>query len=85
MMHKLEIIDVKSTLLNNIEEIYQLRIHNKTLIGKITKLKSTKKKEQSNVDIEGKLLDKEEEIQHLRNFNQELEKQVKKLKEEKRS
>ena len=60
-MHKLDIIAVKSKLSNNTIEIYELRNHNKTLIGKIKSLKGTKNTAQSNEDSEGKLLDKEEE------------------------
>ena len=69
-MHKLEITIVKSMLSNNTKEIYRLKNHNKTLIGKIRKLKSTKKTEQPMEDTKGKLLDKEEENQYLRKFNQ---------------
>ena len=53
-MHKLEITAVKSTLSDNTEEIYRLKNHNKTLIGKIRKLKGTKKTKQSSPDTKVK-------------------------------
>ena len=52
----MEITKVNNTLTSNTEEIYRLRNHNKVLVTKIKKLKSTKKE-----DIEGKFLEKQEE------------------------
>ena len=83
--HKLEITKVYNTLTSNTEEIYRLRNHNKLLVTKIKKLKSTKKVDNSNEDIEGKVLEKQEEYQCLLNINQELEKEIEKLKEDKKS
>ena len=68
--HKLEITKVYNTLTSNTEEIYRLRNHNKLLVTKNKKLKSTKKEENSNQDIEGKFLEKQEENQFLLNLNQ---------------
>ena len=81
----MEITKFFNTLISNTEEIYRLRNHNKILVTKIKKLKSTKKADNSKEDIEGKVLEKQEENQCLLNLNQELEKQVKKLKEDKKS
>ena len=44
---------VNNTLTSNTEEIYRLINHNKILVTKIKKLKSTKKADNSNEDIEG--------------------------------
>ena len=52
-------------ILNNNDEIFQLRNHNKTLVTKIKKLKNNWKWEQANEDIKEKLL-KKEEIFHLK-------------------
>ena len=79
----MDITKVYNTFTSNTEEIYQLRNHNKILVTKIKKLKSTKKADNLNEDIEGKLLEKQEENQFLLNINQELEKEIKKLKEDK--
>ena len=84
-MHKLEITKVNNTLTRNTEEIYRLKNHNKILVTKIKKLKSTKKEDKSNEYIKGKVLEKQEENQCLLNLNQELEKEIEKLKEEKNS
>ena len=73
-MHKWEITKVNNTLTSNTEEIYWLRNHNKLLVTKIKKLKSTKKADKSNEYIEGKVLEKQEENQCLLNLNKELEK-----------
>ena len=73
--HKLEIIKVYNTLTSNTEEIYRLRNHNKLLVMKIKKLKSTKKADNSNEDIERKVLEKQVENQCLINLNQEWEKE----------
>ena len=58
--HKLELTKVNKVLSSNSEEIFRLRNHNKTVVTKIKKLKSSWKTEQSTEDIEGKLLDKQE-------------------------
>ena len=81
----MEITKVYNTLTSNTEEIYRLRNHNKLLVTKIKKLKSTKKSDNSNEYIEGKVLEKQEENQFLLNVNQELEKEIEKFKEEKKS
>ena len=60
--HKLEITKFNNTLTSYIEEIYQLRNHNKKLVTKIKKLKSTKKVDNSNEDIEGKVLKNKKKI-----------------------
>ena len=73
-VNKLEIMKVNNILTSNTEEIYRLRNHNKILVTKINKLKSTKKEENSNEDIKRKSLKKQEENQCLLNLNQELEK-----------
>ena len=56
--HKLEPTKVNKVLSSNSEEIFILRNHNKTLVTKIKKLKSSRKTEKSTEDIEGKILDK---------------------------
>ena len=81
----MKITKVNNTLTRNTEEIYRLKNHNKILVTKIKKLKSTKKAYKSNEDIEGKVLEKQEENQCLLNLNQELEKEIEKLKEDKNS
>ena len=63
---------VNNILTSNTEEIYGLRNHNKILVTKIKKLKSTKKIDKSNEDIEGKVLEKQEENQCLLSLNKEL-------------
>ena len=81
-MHKLKITKVYNTLTSNTGEIYRLRNHNKILVTKIKKLKSTCKKESnSNKDIEGKVLEKQEENESLININKELKEQLKKHKD----
>ena len=80
----MEITKVNNTLTSNTEEIYRLRNHNKILVTKIKKLKSTKKEYNSNEDIKGKVPEKQEENQCLLNINQELEKEIEKLKEDKK-
>ena len=59
--HKLELTKVKKVLSSNTEEIFRLRNHNKTSIGKIKKLKNSSKREHSSEDLEGKILEKQEE------------------------
>ena len=76
----MEITKVNNTLISSIEEIYRLRNHNKLLVTKIKKLKSTKKADNSNEEIEGKVLEKQEENQCLLNLNKELKEQIKKFK-----
>ena len=56
--HKLELTKVNKVLSSNSEEIFRLRNHNKTLVTKVKKLKSSRKTNQSTKDIEGKHLDK---------------------------
>ena len=46
--HKLEIAIINGKLASNTEELFQLRIHNKTLLTKIKKLKNSRKMELSN-------------------------------------
>ena len=75
---------VNNILTSNTEDIYKLRNHNKILVTKIKKLKSTKKAYNSNEYIEGKVLEKQEENKCLLNLNQELDKQIEKLKEDKK-
>ena len=70
--HNLEITKVYNTLTSNTEEIYRLRNHNKLLIMKIKKLKSTMKAYKSNEDIKGKVLEKQEENHRPGNLNQDL-------------
>ena len=69
--HKLELTKVNKVLSSNSEEIFILRNHNKTLVTKIKKLKSSRKTEQSTEDIEGKLLDKQEENRCIRRHNED--------------
>ena len=59
--HKLELTKVNKILSSHAEEIFRLGNHNKTLVTKIKKLKSSRKTKQSTEYIEGKLLDKQEE------------------------
>ena len=79
MTHKLELTKVNKVLSSNTEEVFRLRNHNKTLITKIKKLKTSSKREHSGEDLEGRILEKQEENQCLNNCNQELENQIKKL------
>ena len=51
---------INDNLASNTEELFQLRIHNKTLLTKIKKLKHSRKTELSNEDLEGRILEKEE-------------------------
>ena len=81
----MEIKKINDNLASNTEELFQLRIHNKTLLTKIKKLKHSRKIELSNEDLEGRILEKEEENLRIRNLNQELEEQIEKLKEDKKS
>ena len=76
---------INGKLASNTEELFQLRIHNKTLLKKIKKLKNSRKMEPSNEDLKGRILKHQEENHHMRNLNQELEEQIKKLKEDKQS
>ena len=78
----MEITKVNNTLTSNTEEIYRLRNHNKILVMKIKKLKSTKKADKSNEFIEGKVVGKKEESQCFLNINKELKEQLKKRKDE---
>ena len=72
-------------LSSNSEEIFRLRNHNKTLVTKIKKLKSSRKTEQSMEDIEGKLLDKQEENHCIRRHNEDLKEQLKKSEDDRKS
>ena len=72
-------------LSSNIEEIFQLQNHNKTLITKIKKLKHSIKREQSSEGLKGRTLDKLEENQCLKNHNQEPENQINKSEIDKNS
>ena len=81
----MEITKVNNTLTSTSEEIYRLRNHNKILVTKIKKLKSTKKIDKSNEDIEGKVLEKQEENQCLLNLIKELKEQLKKRKDEEKT
>ena len=83
--YQLEIKKINDNLASNTEELFQLRIHNKTLLTKIKKLKHSRKIELSNEDLEGRILEKEEENRHLRNLNKKLEEQIEKLKDDKKS
>ena len=83
--HQRENKKISYNLASNTEELFWLRIHNKTLLTEIKKLNNSQKTEISNEDLEGRILEKEEENQHLRNLNQELEVQIENLKEDKRS
>ena len=71
-------------LSSNFEEIFRLRNHNKTLVTKIKKLKSSRKIDQS-TDIEGKLLDKQEENRSIRRHNEDLKEQLKKSEDHRKS
>ena len=81
----MEITKVYNTFTSNTKEIYRLRNHNKILVTKIKKLKSTKKADNSNEDIEGKVLENQEENQCLLNLNKELNEQLKKCKDEEKT
>ena len=70
--YELELTKVKKVLSSNSEEIFRLTNHNKTLVTKIKKLKSSRKTEQSTEDIEGKLLDKQEENCCIKRHNEDL-------------
>ena len=70
--HKLELTKVNKVLSSKSGEIFILRNHNKTLVTKIKKLKSSRKTEQSMEDIKGKLLDKQEENCCIRRHNEDL-------------
>ena len=83
--HKLEIAKLNGKLASNTEELFRLRIHNKTLLTKIKKLKNSQNLELSNEDLEGRIIKQQEENHHLRNINQELKEQIKKLKYDKQS
>ena len=72
--HKLEITKINKVLSSNIEELFRLRNHRKTLITKIKKWKHNHKKEQSNETLKGRVLENQEENQLLKNLTQELEK-----------
>jgi len=54
--HKLEIAKINGKLASNTEELFRLRIHNKTLLTKIKKLKNSRKMELFNEDLEGRIL-----------------------------
>ena len=85
-MHKLENKKINDNLASNTEELIQLRIHNKTLLTKIKKMKHSWKTEPSNEDLEGRILEKEEKLQLVRILNnEELDEQIEKLKEDKKS
>ena len=75
---------VNKVLSSNSEEIFRLRNHNKTLVTKIKKLKSSRKTEQSTEDIEGKILD-EEENRCIRRHNEDLKEQLKKSEDDRKS
>ena len=83
--HKLELTKVNKVLSSNSEEIFILRNHNKTLVTKIKKLKSSRKIEQSTEDIEGKLLDKQEENRYIRRHNEYIKEQIKKFEDDRKS
>ena len=81
--HKLEMTKINNVLSTNIEEIFHLQNHNKTLITKIKKLKHGSKREHSSEDLKGRILEKHEETKFQKNLIQELEKQIKKLENDK--
>ena len=81
----MDITKSNKTISNNSKEIFRLRNHNKTLITKIKKLKSSSKREHFGEDLEGKILEKQEENQCINNRNQELHNQIKELEIEKKS
>ena len=70
---------------NNSKEIFRLRNHNKTLVTKIKKLKTSQKTEQSTKDIEAKLLDKHEENHCIKGHNEDLKEQLKKYEDDRKS
>ena len=84
-MHRLKITKFNNTLTSNTEEIYRLRNHNKILVTKIKKLKSTKNADKSNEYIEEKIIENQEENQWLLNINKELKEQLKKYKDEEKT
>ena len=53
---QLENKKLSDNLASNTEELFRLRIHNKTLLTKIKKLKNSRKMELSNEDLEGRIL-----------------------------
>ena len=59
--HKLENKKINDNLASNTEELFRLRIHNKTLLTKIKKQKHSWKTKLSNDDLERRILEKEEE------------------------
>ena len=83
--HKLELTKVNKVLSSNSEVIFIIRNHNKTLVTKIKKLKSSWKTEQSTEDIEGKILEKQEENCCIRKHNEDLKEQLKKSEDDKKS
>ena len=76
---------INDNLTCNTEELFRLRIHNKTLLTKIKKLKNSRKMELSNEDLEERIIKQHGENHRLKNLNQELEEQIKKFKEDKQS
>ena len=70
--HKLELTKVNKVLSSTSKEIFILRNHNKTLVTKIKKLKSSWKTEQSTEDIEEKIIDKPEENSCIRGHNKDI-------------
>ena len=56
--HQLEIKRINNNLASNTEELFRLRIHNKTLLTKIKKLKHRRNTKPSNEDLEGRILEK---------------------------
>ena len=83
--HKLELTNVNKVLSIHSEEIFRLGNHNKTLVTKIKKLKSSQKTKLSTKDIEGKLLDKQEENRCIRRNNEDLKEQLKKSEDDRKS
>ena len=69
--HKLETMEINGKFPRNTEELFRLRIHNKTLLMKIKKIKNSQKMEASNEYLEGRILKQQEENHCLRNINQE--------------
>ena len=67
---------INGKLASNTKELFRLRIHNKTLLTKMKKLKNSQKMELSHEDLEGRMLKQQEENHHLRSLNQELEEQI---------
>ena len=56
---------INGKLGSNTEELFQLRIHNKTLLTKIKKLKNSQKMELSNENLKGRILKQQEENHRL--------------------